>query len=297
MTEVWRALLDDARRRLRSEVDARRIIERASGREGAELALVLDEPAPGPAAGHARDMVARRAAGEPLQYVVGRWGFRGLDLYVDRRVLIPRPETEVVVDVALSFFVGLPRVGRATSTMNGVGGQGRAGAPVAVDLGTGSGAIALALAVELPTAEVWGTDRSEDALAVARANLAGIGRAASRVRLVAGEWFDALPAGLRGGVDLVVANPPYVAEGEALPAEVADWEPPAALFAGPTGLEAIALIVEEAPAWLTPATGVLVCEIAPHQSGAVLDVAHAAGFTAADVRPDLAGRARVLVAR
>jgi release factor glutamine methyltransferase len=137
-----------------------------SGYAGAELTLHLDEPAPDRARlGWAR-MVARRRGGEPLQYAIGTWGFRRLELLVDRRVLIPRPETEQVVEVARGE---LRRLG--------------ARAPQVVDLGTGSGAIALSIALEVPGARVWGTDVSPDALAVARANLAGMGgRAAARVR-------------------------------------------------------------------------------------------------------------------
>src|SRR5688500_2404619 len=153
-------------------------------------------------------MVERRAAGEPLQYVLGAWGFRSLDLYVDRRVLIPRPETEQVVEVALAELRALG-----------------AAKPLVVDLGTGSGAIALSIAPEVPTSQVWATDASPAALAVARANLAGIGRAAARVRLEHGSWFAALPKLLQGRVDMVISNPPYVADGDTLPPEVADWEP------------------------------------------------------------------------
>jgi release factor glutamine methyltransferase len=208
------------------------------------------------------------------------WGFRRLELVVDRRALIPRPETEVVVEVALGE---LDRLGLV--------------APVAVDLGTGSGAIALSLALEAPRARVWGTDRSAEALAVARANLAGMGsRVATRVRLAEGDWFAALPDELRGRVDLVVANPPYVAAGEALPEEVAGWEPAGALVAGPTGLEDVARIVAEAPAWLAR-PGVVVVEIAPHQAGEAEALARQAGFDPVTVKPDLAGRLRALVGR
>ena len=158
-------------------------------------------------------------------------------------------------------------------------------------------AIALSVALEVPEARVWGTDRSEDALAVARANLSGMGaRVATRVRLAAGDWFDALPADLKGRVDLVVANPPYVGEGEALPSEVADWEPAGALVAGPTGLECVDLILAEAPAWLRR-PGLAVVEIAPHQAERAVALAVAAGFGEARVEPDLAGRPRALVAR
>ncbi len=135
---------------------------------------------------------------------------------------IPRPETEVVVEHALRVVDDLS-------------------ATTVVDLGTGSGVIAMSLAAERPRLSVWATDVSPDALAVARANLAGLGRAASRVRVAEGEWFAALPAELKGAVDVVVGNPPYVAEDDRLPAEVSDWEPRDALIAGPTGLEAIEL--------------------------------------------------------
>jgi release factor glutamine methyltransferase len=278
---TWRSLFDDARRRLGSPNDARRIVERVAGGDATWWHLSLDETAPERAIGLVGDLVTRRAAGEPLQYVVGRWGFRTLELYVDRRVLIPRPETELVVEVALEELRAL--AGDRPS--------------VVADLGTGSGAIALSLAAEVPRAEVWATELSPDALAVARANLAGMGGTpAPHVRLLEGSWFDPLPAELRGGVDLVVANPPYVASDESLPREVAEWEPAAALIAGPTGLEAITAIVEAAPTWLAR-PGALVVELAPHQADAVRATATAAGFEAVDVRPDLGGRPRALVAR
>jgi release factor glutamine methyltransferase len=274
---TWRGLLDEAAARLGDRGDARRIVEEACGREGAELVLHLDAA---PSALHVaryRQMVERRVSGEPLQYVVGRWGFRTLDVHVDSRVLIPRPETEVVVDHALQVVDDLS-------------------ATTVVDLGTGSGVIAMSLAAERPRLSVWATDVSPDALAVARANLAGLGRAASRVRVAEGEWFAALPAELKGAIDVVVGNPPYVAEDDRLPAEVSDWEPRDALIAGPTGLEAIESIVRNAPAWLRR-TGALVLEIGETQGDAVRSLASAAGFTSVDVASDLTGRPRVLVAR
>jgi release factor glutamine methyltransferase len=243
--------------------------------------LGLDDPVTRREVAHADAMSARRARGEPLQYVVGRWGFRSLDLFVDGRVLIPRPETETVVDEALAEVERLGRPGRAV---------------VAADLGTGSGAIALSLAVELPGAEVWAVERSPGALEVAGANLAGLGRPANRVRLVEGSWFDGLPPELRGRLDLVVANPPYVAEDDPLDPEVADWEPREALVAGPTGTEDLAAIIAAAPGWLAR-PGVLVCELAPTQADEVVALARQAGFATAEVRPDLSGRPRTLVAR
>ena len=256
------------------------MLERASGHDRAGLVPRLGERVPARVEAFVRGMVERRRRGEPIQYVLGVWGFRRLELVVDRRVLIPRPETELVVEVALAE---LRRLGTAR--------------PLAVDLGTGSGAIALSVALEHPEARVWGTDRSEEALAVARANLSGMGaRVATRVRLAGGDWFGALPPDLKGSIDLVVANPPYVGAGEPLPAEVADWEPAGALVAGPTGLECVDLILAEAPAWLRR-PGLAVIEIAPHQAERAVALAIAAGFSHAEVHPDLAGRPRALVAR
>jgi release factor glutamine methyltransferase len=279
-TISWRRLLAGATDRV-GLADARRIVQAASGPEGSEWVLGLDAPAPRRGVAAVDAMVARRAAGEPLQYVLGRWGFRALDLLVDRRVLIPRPETEVVAELAID-------------ELRRLGGGDR---PVAAaDLGTGSGALALSLAAEVLTAQVWGTDRSADALAVARANLAGLGRPGSRVRLAAGDWFAALPAELRGHLDLVVSNPPYVGEDEALPPEVADWEPREALVAGPAGDEALLRILAEAPSWLAR-PGTVVLELAPTHAAPVAAAATAAGAAEVRVRPDLTGRERVLVAR
>jgi release factor glutamine methyltransferase len=235
------------------------------------------------AAGRARlaVLVERRLAGEPLQYVLGRWSFRGLDLLVDRRVLIPRPETEVVAEVALAE-------------------ARRAAAPfVAADLGTGSGAIALALAAELPDAEVWATDRSAEALAVARANRGAVDpSAASRVHFAEGMWYEALPGGVRGRLWVIVSNPPYVTEAEfaGLPGEVRDHEPTAALVAGPTGRESLEELVAGGLDWLAPG-GALVLELAPDQAAPMREVAGMAGYEGVAVHRDLAGRDRVLVAR
>lgn len=297
--ENWRDLRARAERELYAAGipdpgrEARWMVEHVSGYEGAELVASETEPATTRGAEHLEAMIARRAGGEPLQYVLGGWPFRGLDLLVDSRVLIPRPETEVTAEVAieeaerLGARRGAPEPWAGTATTYTV-----------ADLGTGSGALALALASELPDAAVWATDESEEALAVARANLAGAGQPAVRVRLVRGEWFGPLPAELRGRLRIVVTNPPYVAEGElaGLAPEVREHEPRDALVSGPTGLEAIEAIAAEAPAWLEP-EGVLVCELAPHQRDAAIECARAAGFAEALVRLDLTGRPRVLVAR
>lgn len=273
------------------DAEARWLCEEASGVAGAEWIDTEHRLPPERAVRRLDSMVDRRVSGEPLQYVLGSWSFRGLDLFVDARVLIPRPETEWVVECALEEAVrlGLRRGERSPFDTS------EPGALVA-DLGTGSGAIALALEAELPYAEVWATDVSEAALVVARANVGGCG--AKRVRVAQGSWFDALPERLRGRFGVVVANPPYVSEPEfaALPPEVADYEPRTALVSGPTGLEALQEIIAASVSWMAEAA-VLVCELAPHQAGEVIAYARSAGFADPFVRADLAGRDRVLVAR
>lgn len=223
------------------------------------------------------DALRRRLGGEPLQYVLGHWPFRSLDLLLDRRVLIPRPETEWLVDIAIA------ELARSTAER-----------AVVVDLGTGSGAIGLSIASET-NAAVWLTDSSSDALAVARANLAGLGPPAARVRIAAGQWFDALPDDRRGTIDLIVSNPPYVAIEDVLDPSVADWEPSGALFAGRDGLDDIRRIIAGAPQWLATG-GSLVVEIGAAQSDAVAELARGSGLQPT-VLPDLAGRPRALIAR
>jgi release factor glutamine methyltransferase len=294
---TWGSLLDDVTLTLApvvgelAAVEARWIVGEVAGFEPAELLLAADEPAPSRAVYDVDAMSARRVRGEPLQYVLGSWEFRGIDLMVDPRVLIPRPETEVVAQVAIDE---LARTGARTGKANPWSGITEF---AVADLGTGSGALALALVTQLPDAAMWATDASEPALAVARANLSSIGVAATRVRLVQGDWFDALPLELRGELRLVVSNPPYVSEAEFedLPNEVAAYEPTRALVSGPTGLECLERVVRDAPQWLAPG-GVLVCEHAPHQADAVRALARTAGFTRIEVRPDLTGRDRALVA-
>jgi release factor glutamine methyltransferase len=288
-TISWRTLLTETTDRLRAggvpspEVSARRIVEEVTGYEGADLALGLDEWATVRGVAALDAMVARRLAGEPLQYVLGRWGFRTLDLFVDRRVLIPRPETEQVVERAL---IEVDRLHRADPDRS----------LTVLDLGTGSGAIALSMAAERDFVDVWATDASADALAVARANLAGLGRAAPRVRMEVGDWFDAVPDALRGQFDVVVSNPPYIGADEPLPSEVVDWEPRVALVAGPRGDEAIEVLFATSRQWLAPG-GSLVVEIAPHQRERVIDLGASHGWDAVDVHPDLSGRDRAAVAR
>lgn len=211
-------------------------------------------------------MVRRRLRREPVAYILGRRGFRSIELAVDRRVLIPRPETELLVELALEL--GPRRV---------------------LDIGTGSGAVALAIADELSECEVTATDTSAAALEVARANAERLGLA-DRVELVEGM----LPLE-SGELDLVVANLPYVAESEwgGLEPELTQWEPRTALLAGPDGLDVLRVAIP-AVAAIAP---VLALEVGAGQAPAVSELVFEAGFGAVETRPDLAGIPRVVVGR
>lgn len=295
--------------RLPSESEARWIVAEVADIAPRDLLSAFGAPVSEATVGAARAMAERRVAGEPLQYVLGSWSFRRLEVTVDPRALVPRPETEQVVGVALEELRRL-----RCETDRG------AGPVVAVDLGTGSGVIALSLALEgsgpeaggsqMCTAiatsetdiEVWATDSSPPALELARVNLSRLAgphpAAAARIRLAEGSWFDALPRRLVDRLHLVVSNPPYVsaAEWSALDPEVREHEPRSALVPGETGLEALAELIVEARRWLVPGGG-LVLELAPHQSASVTAMAEKAGYLDVGLRPDLGGRARVLVAR
>jgi release factor glutamine methyltransferase len=224
-------------------------------------------------------MLTRRCAGEPLQYVLGRWGFRSLDLMVNADVLIPRPETEYVAEYAINAAKAVAKTR----------------APVVVDLGTGSGAIALSVAAEVATSRVWATDVSPRALAVARANLAGLGRPASRVTLAEGSWFAALPSELVGAIDVLVSNPPYVDEAQPLPSDVRDYEPREALFADDQGFADVRILITEAPLWVRPG-GCLVVEMGETQTDQAMQLALSCGFVNVTTIVDLAGKPRGIVA-
>jgi len=279
-TVSWRELLAETSAVVDERTHARWLCEVASASiDGDDFVARLDEAATVRMVSHLDSMVARYRTGEPLQYVLGEWSFRHLTLAIDRRVLIPRPETELVAEVA----IGLAAACEPDRTI--------------ADLGTGSGAIGLSMAFELPRqgTRVWITDASSDALDVARSNLAGIGPAAVNVRVAQGSWFEALPADIE--FDVIVSNPPYVAIGSPeLAAEVGDWEPSGALFAGDDGLDDIRLLAAGAVDWLRPG-GSLVLEIGADQGRVVTDVLGRAGLIDVEIRPDLTGRDRIALAR
>ncbi len=277
----WRELLAEVESRLADPNEARWICEHASGCDSDEFRLLLNDYVTVTMAGNVHQMMARRLNGEPLQYVMQRWSFRHLDVLVDPRVLIPRSETEQVVEVAIDLARQLQ--------------QQNSKPLIIVDLGTGSGVIGLSMASELGlgTAKIWLTDLSEDALNVARANLSGIGRAAEHVRVVQGNWYRALPMSLRGAVDLIVCNPPYIADGDPeIASDVHAHEPHVALFGGSDGLDALREIIATAREWLV-AGGWLVSEIGYRQGEAVSEFFALAGFTEVAIINDLAGRPRI----
>jgi release factor glutamine methyltransferase len=228
----------------------------------------------------------RRLDGEPIQYVLGHWPFRSLDLDVDARVLIPRPETAGLVDVALCELA-----------------LGGAAAPLIMDLGSGSGAIGISLLRELGERGVIATllavDNSDDALVVARANARKHG--VRNASFVWSSWFDDVDPSLRGRFDLIVANPPYVGQAEFEQLDpILRHEPEGAIVApdehGVPGFSAVAHIIAHSIEWLAPA-GVLVCEHSNVHRDAALVAAAEAGFDSFEDLDDLAGHPRVLVAR
>ena len=258
--------------------DAEELLSRLVGVGRGDLRTRAGAPLEAELVNELEEQLARRLAGEPVQYITGRAAFRSLDLAVDRRVLVPRPETEWLVEAVLEYLVA-----RASS----------ARPPRVLDLGTGSGCIALSIAHEYPRAEVVATDASEDALQVARANAEALGL---RVTFLRGEWLEALAADER--FDVIVANPPYISprEADALPRDVHDFEPHAALFAGDDGLSDLREIVGEAPRHLR-AGGLLALELDETRAAEVAAWFDGArDWRGAELRPDLAGRPRMLLA-
>lgn len=244
---------------------------------GTRSALVLRQNEPVPRKDCLAGWVTRLAAGEPLQYVLGYTEFMGLRIACDRRALIPRPETEELVDLVLR-----------DAALRGPA------APRVVDVGTGTGCIAIALALACPTLEVWALDVSTEALALAGRNVAAHGLA-DRVRLVCSDLFDRVTDDRP--FDLVVSNPPYVAEGEyrALPRHILGHEPEQALAAGGDGLAILRRLVPAATRRLVSGGG-LYLEIGEDQGPAVEALARRAGFRDVTVHLDLAGRVRIVQA-
>ncbi len=246
-------------------LDAELLLADAMGIERAALVTDSRREVTGGAVRAFQDAVRRRSAGrEPVAYILGRRSFRHLELEVDARVLVPRPETELLVEVGLE----LPQGARV------------------IDVGTGSGAIALALKHERPDLDVVATDASIHALAVARGN-------ASRLGLEIELHHGDLLAGLRH-FDAVLSNPPYVAEAEraTLAPEITRHEPPGALFAGADGLDVIRRLV---PAAAAAGAALLAIEVGAGQAGRVTTLMGAAGFRRVAARRDLAGIERVVV--
>jgi release factor glutamine methyltransferase len=262
-----------------SRLDAEHLLAHVVGVARLGLYLQFDRPLTSEELDGFRPLLRRRAQREPLQYIVGRQPFRELDLEVTPAVLIPRPETEVLVDVVLEWAAG------------------RHGEPMtAVDIGTGSGAIALSLAFEGAFASVLATDVDEEALRVAGRNRDAAGLT-GRVELRHGPLFEPLRPGER--FDVIVSNPPYVAESEAetLQPEVADWEPRGALFGGEDGLDVLRELVLGARDALKPG-GMLALEVGAGQADTVARMMEDAdGYDDVRVRRDYAGKQRIVSGR
>jgi release factor glutamine methyltransferase len=235
-----------------------------------------------------RGMVKRRVAGEPLQYITGEAEFCGLRLMVDKRVLIPRPETELLVEaVAKRLKTG----GGKQETED----RRQKTAVSIVDVGTGSGCIAIVLAKRFPDAEIIAVDASRDALDVARGN-ATLHQVEKNIRFLEGDLLEVLSDSLR--VDVIVSNPPYIADGEMakLPKEVRDFEPARALAAGEDGLKVIRRLVMDARRTLSP-SGFVALEMGAGQRAAAEEFFGQQGYEVVEVVKDLQGHERVIVAQ
>ena len=280
-TVSWREMLATTVQQLGNAQEARWLCEHASGMDSAEFSAEQDQLVTVACAKSLHSMVRDRLSGVPLQYVMKRWAFRHLDVMVDERVLIPRPETEQVVQIALD----IARKIRSNGALR------------VVDLGTGSGVIGLSMAFELgaEAAHVWLTDASVDALDVARANMIGIGRAAANVRIAHGSWWNALPQDIAGQIDIAICNPPYIAQdsSEVAP-DVHMYEPHSALYAHDNGLADLRTVIEDASTWLKQ-SGWLVLEIGYQQGPEVLAMMTASGLVGAEIKQDLSGRDRIAV--
>tara|TARA_B100000953_G_scaffold295669_1_gene287203 strand:- start:2551 stop:3441 length:891 start_codon:yes stop_codon:yes gene_type:complete len=280
----WEELLFETGRILNgdnAELEAKWMIEEVSGVKDSDDYKEQAKPIQ---LKRLNSLIERRVAGEPLQYVLGRWQFRELDLFVDNRVLIPRPETEMLVGYALEECAIKKSDLDATQSLN------------VVDLGCGSGAIGLSIVRETQNVSVWCTDISEGAISVARANLAGLGMAGQRVSISRGSWFEALPEEMLGKFDIIISNPPYIGDSEELPLEVSEWEPSPSLRSGPLGTEDLSFLLNNSIEWLS-AEGQLILELAPMQADAMVKEAKNLNFREVQLRHDLTGRERVLMAK
>jgi len=280
----WEELLFETGRILNgdnSELEAKWMIEEVSGVKGSDDYKEQAKPIQ---LKRLNSLIERRVAGEPLQYVLGRWQFRELDLFVDDRVLIPRPETEILVGYALEECASKKSDLDATQSLN------------VVDLGCGSGAIGLSIVRETQNVSVWCTDISEGAISVARANLAGLGMTGQRVSISQGFWFEALPEEMLGKFDIIISNPPYIGDSEELPLEVSEWEPSSSLRSGPLGTEDLSFLLNNSIEWMSE-EGLLILELAPMQADAMVKEAKNQNYREVQLRHDLTGRERVLMAK
>lgn len=236
-----------------------------------------------------RELVKRRGQREPLQHIVGSTSFCGLEIAVNRHVLVPRPETELLAEQGWEFLL--------ESTLQRVPGaeQPKGWTPTALDFGTGSGCIAIALAVKCPEARVVGLDASADALAVAGENAARNG-VSGRIEFRCGDGFSALPADAR--FDLIVSNPPYIPSAEiaSLEPEVRDFDPRRALDGGPDGLDFCRLLATQAAPYLKSG-GRIMLEFGGGQADAVREIFEAQKWIVEAVKEDYTQRPRILIAR
>lgn len=263
-----------------ARLDAELLLRHVLGRDRAWILTHIQDALDGEHEAIFDSLISRRANREPLQYITGTQEFWGLDFIVTPDVLIPRPETELIIESSLQAMAGTP-------------------SPLIVDLCTGSGCIAVSLAKELPSSRILATDSSEKAVAVARLN-ARKHQVADRIRFLHGDLFEPLEElDILGKVDILVSNPPYVPAGlmSILQPEVRDHEPETALLAGPEGTEIHVRIISTAPRYLRT-QGSLIMEMGIGQATAVGQMIRASGaYHSAEVLKDLAGIERVIIAK
>ena len=280
MNRVIDLISSGAEQLSRSVLDGRReaelLIEHVTGASRSEMYAAPDFKLEDTQVRRFQDLLDRRMRSEPLQYLTGTQSFRHLELVVGPGVLIPRPETEIVVERALALIEPIA-------------------APNVLDVGTGCGAIAVSIATEKAGAHVSATDISGEALKWAEANFRAL--QCDRVDLFRGDLFEPMPTGMKGSFDLIVSNPPYLTEQQVLsgPVDVRDHEPRLATVAGPTGLEVVKRLIDELPQWLKPG-GWIVLETWEGQAVHVSSLL-SKSFTDLTLTRDLTGKVRVVEAR